>query len=187
MIDRQEYERLPVAYDAEVVVLGGGPAGVAAAVGAARAGMKTMLIEKNGYCGGMAVAGMSGAICGLYNSGKNRPAEQIVYGFAGEFRYHLDRRHAITAPYRFGDTWIAMHDPLVWKEVADDLLAESGVRVLFHAWVSDVIAENGEIRAVVIDGKDGRRIVAGRRFIDATGDGLVCAMAGVPFTMGKNG
>lgn len=184
---KDSYQDIPVNYDAEVLVIGGGPAGVAAAVAAARSGRKTMLIESYGFCGGMAVAGMSGAICGLFTSTKTGKPEQLVHGFAGEFYHHLQLRGAASEPFPFGDTRIVMHEPFVWKEVADDLLAESGVRILYHTLCTDVIVEDGEIKGVVIENKNGRQIISALRFIDATGDADVCARADVPYTFGKDG
>ena len=184
---KEAYEDLPIAYDVEVLVLGGGPSGVAAAVAAARSGMKVLMVEKNGFCGGMATAGMSGTICGLFTSCTQGKPEQMVFGFAGEFYHHLKLRRAISDPVPFGNTRLVVHEPFVWKEIADDLLAESGVQILFHTLCTDVIAKDGELKAVVIENKNGRQIISARRFIDATGDGDVCARAGIPFSFGKDG
>ncbi|MDR3220809.1 MAG: FAD-dependent oxidoreductase [Candidatus Accumulibacter sp.] len=183
----EERSQPPLAYETEVLVLGGGPAGVAAAVAAARSGMKTMLVERYGFCGGMATAGMSGAICGLFTSSKSQKPEQLAHGFAGEFYHHLQGRNAVSDPFPFGDTRIVMHDPFVWKEIADDLLLESGVNILFHTLFSDVIMQDGRIEAVVIENKKGRQVIGARYFIDATGDGDVCFRSGVPCSFGKDG
>lgn len=180
-------DELPVSYQTDILVIGGGSAGVASAVGAARQGQKTMMIERYGFCGGQATAGMSGAICGLFTSGKDKPIKQLVHGFAGEFYRQLKNRDAITEPFPFGETALVMHDPLVWKEVADDLLIESGVNILFHTIVVDVIVEDNKLVGVIIENKDGRSVIKAKRFVDATGDADICVKAGVPFTMGRNG
>lgn len=177
---------LPVTYDVDVLVVGGGPTGVAAATAAARAGENTLLIEKYGFCGGMATAGMSGAICGLFTSGKG-PHHQLVHGFAGEFYHHLKQRHAVSDPFPFGETRLVVHEPHTWKEIADDLLSESGVNVLFHTLATDVVMDGEQLRGVIIENKGGRQFITARRFIDATGDGDLCAKAGVPWTFGRNG
>ena len=84
-----------------------GAAGVAAAETIARQGLKVLLIERYGFCGGNAVAGLSGTICGLYLSSErlsNRP-EQAVFGFADRFRAAMAEAGGITAPQRYGRTW----------------------------------------------------------------------------------
>lgn len=177
---------LPVTYDVDVLIVGGGPTGVAAATAAARAGEKTLLIERYGFCGGMATAGMSGAICGLFTSGKG-PHEQLVHGFAGEFYQHLKHRGAVSDPFPFGETCLVVHEPHTWKEIADDLLADSGAKVLFHTLATDVVMEGNQLRGVIIENKNGRQLITARRFIDATGDGDLCVKAGVPYTCGRNG
>lgn len=184
---RDDARELAVSYEADVVVAGGGASGVAAAIGAARQGFRTLLLEKNGYCGGMATAGMSGTICGLFTSTSSGKPEQLVHGFADEFYKHLQARGGVTAPVPFGATALVVHDPHVWKETADDLLADQGVHVLFHTYVVDVIKDEQLIRGVIVENKNGRHVVMAKRFIDATGDGDLCARAKAPFVFGKNG
>lgn len=184
---QEHAQNLPIIYETDILVIGGGPAGVAAAVGAARQGEKTFLLERYGFLGGQATAGMSGAICGLFTSGKDKPIKQLVNGFAGEFYQLLKDRKAITEPFPFGDTALSIHDPLVWKEVADNLLIEAGVKILFHTLVTDVVIEKDHLVGVLIENKDGRSVIKAKRFIDATGDADICVKAGIPFTMGDNG
>ncbi len=82
MIARATDKRSTIAYDGDVLVVGGGAAGVAAAVSAAHAGMKVLLLEKYGFCSGAAVAGLSGTICGLYaaTDDNTKPPEQLMFG-----------------------------------------------------------------------------------------------------------
>ncbi|NIR60125.1 MAG: FAD-dependent oxidoreductase, partial [Gammaproteobacteria bacterium] len=90
-----------------------------------------LLVERYGFCGGNAVAGMSGTICGMYLSSErrsNRP-EQVVFGFTERFRQAMQEAGGITEPQRYGKTWTVTHDPLVWREVADSFLEEAGVHV----------------------------------------------------------
>lgn len=174
-----------IIYDVDVLVAGGGPAGVAAAVGAARRGKDTLLVEKNGYCGGMGT--INGAFCGYYTSAKEGPLTQLVHGFAGEFYDEMKQRGGIAEPYPFGDTYIVTNDHLVWRETADHLLEQSGARVLFHTMITDIIKKDGSIAEAVGQNKSGRFIIRAKRFIDATGDGDLCAGAGVPFTYGRDG
>ena len=98
---------LPVVAEVDVCVVGGGAAGVAAAETAARHGCSTLLVERYGFCGGNAVAGLSGTVCGLYLSSaraKNRP-EQVVFGFADFFKRAMEAAGGLTPPQRYGRTW----------------------------------------------------------------------------------
>lgn len=178
---------LPVIAEVDVLVAGGGPAGVAAATAAGRAGLNVLMIERYGFCGGMATAGMSGAVCGLFTSVKQGQPEQLVHGFAGEFYHHLQARHAVSDPFAFGATALVVHDPQVWKDIADDLLAASGARVLFHTLLTGVVMEDGRLSGVIIENKSGRQVIRAKRFVDATGDADLCVKAGVSHTVGRNG
>ena len=171
--------------DYDVIVAGGGPSGLAAAVAAARQGKKTLLIEKNGYLGGMGV--INGAICGLYTSTKQNSHRQLVKGFAGEFYALMQKRGGVAPPYPFGDTVIIVHDQIVWKECADELITQSGAEVMFHSVVTDVIKEGTILTGVQVYSKSGFQTIFAKRFIDCTGDGDLCVKAGAPFTVGKNG
>ena len=180
---------LPLLAEVEVCVVGGGAAGVAAAETAARHGKSVLLIERYGFCGGNAVAGLSGTICGLYLSSErnaNRP-EQAVFGFTERFRAAMAARGGITPPQRYGRTWTVTHDPLVWREVADDFLADVKVRLLFHSLVVGVVMQGEILRGVVVESKAGRGVVQAARFIDASGDADLVARAGLAFTLGQDG
>jgi len=180
---------LPVAARVEVCVIGGGAAGVAAAETAARHGKSTLLIERYGFCGGNAVAGLSGTLCGMYMSSernRNRP-EQVVFGFTERFRAAMAARGGITAPQRYGLTWTVTHDPLIWREAADEFLRQSGVAVLFHTLVVGVVVNGDRILGVAVESKAGRAVVLAERTVDASGDADVVFRAGLEFTMGQDG
>jgi hypothetical protein len=174
--------------DSDVVVAGGGAAGVAAAVPAARQGLRVVLVERYGFCGGGAVAGMSGTVCGLYAASENaaRP-QQVVFGFADEFVQLLESRGGLTPPVRYGKTWTRVHDPLIWREAADHLLREAGVQVLFHSTVTGVLLEGERIEGLVAYTKQGTVTVRSKITIDASGDADVLAMAGLPTFVGDDG
>jgi len=174
--------------DSDVVVAGGGAAGVAAAVTAARQGLRVVLVERYGFCGGGAVAGMSGTVCGLYAASENaaRP-QQVVFGFADEFVQLLESRGGLTPPVRYGKTWTRVHDPLIWREAADHLLREAGVQVLFHSTVTGVLLEGERIEGLVAYTKQGTVSVRSKITIDASGDADVLAMAGLPTFVGGEG
>jgi hypothetical protein len=174
--------------DSDVVVAGGGAAGVAAAVTAARQGLRVVLVERYGFCGGGAVAGMSGTVCGLYAASENAaPPQQVVFGFANEFVQLLESRGGLTPPVRYGKTWTRVHDPLVWREAADYLVHEAGVQVLFHSTVTGVLLEGDRIEGLVAYTKQGTVTVRGKITIDASGDADVLAMAGLPTFVGGEG
>ena len=186
VVDRRPVERL----DCDVLVVGGGAAGVAAAVTAARLGSKVVLLERYGFCGGAAVAGMSGTLCGLYlaSPGAAGSPEQVVHGFAGEFARALADRGGLTPPVRYGDTWTRVHDPMIWRDTADALLGSAGVRVVFHAVVTEVHLEGRErVAGVRAYTKAGKLDVFASTVIDASGDADVVAMAGLGTTLGDDG
>jgi hypothetical protein len=178
---------LPISYEVDVVVAGGGSAGVAAAVGAARLGQRVLMIEKYGFSGGMATAGMCGAICGLFSSSKSKTPVQLVNGFAGEFYNHMKSRNGVSKPVKFGYTAAPVHDPHVWIELADDLLTEAGVNILYHSYCVDVIKDGNYVEGVIVENKNGRHLVRAKQFIDATGDGDLAVWAGAPYVFGRNG
>jgi hypothetical protein len=179
---------LPVVADVDVLVVGAGAAGVAAATVAAEAGKTVILVEKYGFCGGAAVAGLSGTICGLYlATDRRRPPEQVVYGFTERFRVRLTARGGLTDPQLYGKTWTSAHDPLMWRETADDLLQAAGVRILFHTAVTDVLMDGDVHRGVVVQSNAGRAVIRARRTIDASGDAAVVARAGHRYVFGDDG
>lgn len=176
--------------DTDVVVAGGGAAGVAAAVTAARAGLRVTLVERYGFCGGGAVAGLSGTVCGLYEATDNREAapRQVVFGFADAFVQALETRGGLTPPLPYGKTWTRVHDPLVWRETADALLRDAGVETIYHATVTGVLCEGGErIEGVELWTKQGPVDVRAAVTIDASGDADLVAMAGFPAFIGDQG
>ena len=180
---------LPLLVAVDAVVAGGGAAGVSAATNLARKGHRTLLIERYGFCGGGAVAGMSGTVCGLFLSSErhtNRP-EQVVFGFADEFRARLASRGGLTEPQRYGKTWTVTHDPLVWRETADDFLTGAGVEILFHTQVVGVLRDGDTVRGLIVDTKSGLARIEARVVVDASGDADVVHRAGWATTRGRNG
>jgi hypothetical protein len=184
-----DVSRLPLVARVDVVVVGAGAAGVAAATVAAEAGASVLVVEKYGFAGGAAVAGMSGTVCGLYlatDDGDAAP-EQVVFGFTERFAGELAVRGGLTAPQRYGKTFTRAHDPLVWRETADALLTASGARILFHTNVIDVITEDGRYRGLVVASNAGVGVIRAARVIDASGDGAVVARGGGGYRFGADG
>jgi flavin-dependent dehydrogenase len=181
--------RPTLAFDTDLMVVGGGAAGLAAAVTAARAGLQVILLERYGFCGGAAVAGLSGTVCGLYAASEDvsRPPEQLVFGFAEEFIALLRSRGGITDPIRYGKTFTLVHDPLMWREAADHLLTGASVTVLYHALVTATLCNGDKVEGVEAWTKQGRARVTAKLTIDASGDADVAAMAGRETFMGHDG
>ncbi|MXN77770.1 FAD-dependent oxidoreductase [Burkholderia sp. 4701] len=173
---------------ADVLVAGGGATGLAAAVTAARQGCKVILVERYGFCGGGAVAGLSGTICGLYEaSDGDAPPRQMVHGFVDEFIAQMERRDGLSAPLKYGKTYTRVHEPLAWRETADALLAEAGVTTIYHAVVTEVLMDGDRVAGAQLYTKEGKVQVRAAVTIDATGDADLVSMAGLPTFMGDNG
>ena len=179
---------LPVLADVDVAVVGAGAAGVAAATVAAEAGASVLVIEKYGFAGGAAVAGLSGTICGMYLASEDAAGpEQVVYGFTDRFAGELTARGGLTAPQRYGKTFTSAHDPLVWRETADALLTAAGVRILFHTHVIDVLVEGEQYLGLAVASNAGVAAVRAARIIDASGDAAVVARGGGGYRFGDEG
>lgn len=176
--------------DTDVLVVGGGAAGVAAACTAARQGLRVLVLERYGFCGGGAVAGLSGTICGLYlaHEDRDQAPQRLVHGFVDEFINAMNARHGLTEPVRYGQTFTLVHDPHVWRESAEALLASQNVQVLYHAVVTGVLMDGNErVEGVTAYTKQGRLTVRAKMTIDASGDADVVAMAGLPTRVGHEG
>lgn len=166
----------------DIVVIGSGPAGVAAAVTAAHSGASVIVIEKYGFSGGQAVAGLSGTICGLYatSTDQSKSPEIIVGGFAQKFLTRLEDLAGVTGPIRYGNTYTRVHDPLIWRIAADQLLLEAKVKIRYHSTVIGVETNGPLITGVITSGVGGLTIVHADRFVDATGDASIVTLAGMP-------
>lgn len=179
VLDRRPTTRLST----DVVIVGGGAAGLAAACTAARRGLSVVLLERYGFCGGGAVAGMSGTVCGLYLASDNEgPPEKVCFGFVDEFIAEMEARNGLAPPTRYGRTYTRVHDPVIWRESADALLARAGIQVVYHCLVTQVITDGERIAGVVASTKAGRLEVRAQITIDASGDADVIAMADLPNT-----
>ena len=194
--------QIKVIRDADVVVVGGGPAGYAAAVAAARDGADTVLVERYGHLGGMATGGL---VMIFMPMSDGTPEQQIV-GLCQETIDRLDARGAAIHPrkedlgsndkqlvsnwkrYAFGvvDGKVRMSvtvDPEELKCVINDMVEQAGVKTYLHSWAAGTVVEDNTIRGVIIESKSGRQAILGKVVIDATGDGDIFASAGASFEM----
>jgi hypothetical protein len=162
---------------AAVLVAGGGPAGLGAAVAAARRGAKTLLIERYGFLGGMATAGLVNPFMSWHAGG-----EPLV---AGIFQEMLDRMAvkggfaAPRAPHAF--------DPEVFKLAADEMCAQAGVQVRLHSLLATVRSQGAKTTSISTEGKSGRERWGADIFVDCTGDADLAFRAGVPCDFGREG
>jgi hypothetical protein len=175
----------PVLGEYDVVVLGGGPAGIAASVAAARTGRSTLLIERYGFLGGMGTAAGVTNFCGLH-ANVHGDIRQVVHGVADDLLARIARLGGLNAPHAlFGKTVAQAYDTAAYKIAADDLMLSAGVHVLFHALAAGVLMDSEHrVKALLIETKSGRRAVLGQAFIDCSGDGDLAAWAGAPYEKG---
>jgi FAD dependent oxidoreductase len=173
----------PVHGEYEVVVVGGGPAGIMAAAAAARTGYSVILLERYGFLGGAGTAGGLSTFCGLHAKvhGEHR---RVIHGLADELLDRMGKLDGLSRPHLTINDGIQAQafDISIYKMAADDLVVGSGARLLFHALaVGAVMASEDAIDSVLIESKSGRAAIRGRIFIDASGDGDLAAWAGAPF------
>ncbi len=171
----------------DVLVAGGGLAGWAAAVSAAREGVRVLLIEKAGWLGGLGFSGATGlhSFFNIYGAFPGAPRLRVVAGLAQEL---VDRIQAAGGgvghiPMERGGDFVSMLTPVepeVAKAVAIQMCREAGVQLLLHTVVDEVRASAGHIEGLVVWNKSGRALVRAEQYIDATGDGDVAVAAGAP-------
>lgn len=174
-------------FSCDVLVVGGGPAGIAAAVASARNGADTILTELNGYLGGTGTAGMVNPFMTSYDTdGKT----QIIRGIFDEIVRRMEERGGAIHPskvplgtayagYRVaGHKNIAPFNAEALKKVSEDMCVESGVRLMYHLMLIDAENENGTVRAAYFATKDGIYKITAKVFIDCTGDADLAVAAG---------
>ena len=164
---------LRAAYEADVVVCGGGTAGVFAAISAAESGKRVLIVEQFGSLGGSATNGLVPPL--MHSHITDDPACSYI---------SIRLREKLKA-YGGVDVTGRAFDPTVLMVALEELCAEAGVQLLYHTFISDVLVENGTVKAIVAANKSGTVVIAGDIFIDCTGDGDVSVLAGAQYTKGN--
>jgi len=190
--------RALLAAQTDVLVVGGGPAGIGAAVGAAQAGARVVLAERYGFLGGNATAALVMPLMSFHTQRHvpehkgattllptdHGPGEPVI---AGVLKRLLEKLVAAggAIPPSLATGYVVPFDPEWLKLMALELLDEAGVQFLFHAFCSGVLETNGTISGAVFETKSGPLVVKAKAVIDCTGDGDLAVQAGAPFEIGR--
>ena len=168
----------------DVIVAGGGAAGVAAAVGAARSGARTLLVESSGALGGAATLKNVLSYCGLYTCG--RQARQVVFGVAEEVLEELRAIGGLSEVVRFRGV-VVLFDPESVKYVLDRVSQRHGIDVLLHTMAVGGARADGRFTNVTVHDRNGVRQIAAHAFVDASGDADLAALGGASTRYGNHG
>lgn len=174
---------LPVIGEYDVVVCGGGPAGLLAATAASRAGRSTLLIEKYGFLGGAGTMGGLATFCGMHARSYGTDI-QSVHGYVDELLERMAAMDGLNRPHLSVDDRVAAlsYDISALKIAADELVLAGGAELLFHTSVVGLVkSDDATIDSVIVESKSGRGAIRARFFIDGTGDGDLAAWSGAPF------
>ncbi len=160
-----------------MLVIGGGSAGLAAAISAARMGAQTLLIERGGSLGGMAPAALVHSICGLYRLPENAVVAVFANpGFATEFATRLIRAGGANGPVRMGRVDVLLQQPTAFARLADDMVRETeNLRVLFH---SELISVSADFRSAIVSCRGRTETLSATAILDASGDAVAAALGG---------
>lgn len=195
MTTRTYSRSMEVEKHSEVLVVGSGPAGLAAAISAARSGASVRMIERFGFLGGNLTAALVGPCMTSFSlDGRT----QLVRGIFDEFVRRMEREGGAVHPsetkngtpyagfIRFGHDAVTPFDVESAKRVSMEMALEAGVELLLHTWAFDAIVEDGVVRGVVVLNKSGVTYLPADTVIDATGDGDIAAFAGAEFKIGRD-
>jgi len=192
----------PVKAETEVLVIGGGSAGVSAAVAAARNGAEVILVERLGYLGGLATGGLiillltlddgcgRQVISGLCQEVTERIAQRGAAYFPPKSEWGSEEEALIRRDQRWGLVWghgphrvrySVAYDPEEFKFALDQMIEEAKVRMLLHAYACDALVEGGRLTAVTFQSKTGRFAILAKVIIDASGDGDIFTSAGAAY------
>ena len=163
---------------ADVVIIGGGAAGIAASVSAAESGLKVILIERYGFLGGLATAAMVGTICGLYYRRGKHP-EFAVRGFAKSFAEGVASKSGTQAQCYAEGLYFLPYEPHVFEQEASERLHQAGVVVYLNTELDDIKIENTNIQEIAAITQEGKITIQTKAVVDCTGDALVSNLAGL--------
>ena len=177
--------RTPLYGEFDVVVLGGGPAGIAAAVSAARHGAQALVVERYGFLGGMGTAAGVTNFCGLH-ANVHGTIVQVVHGVADELLERMRALDGLNEPHLvFGKILAQAYDTAAFKCAADAMLLGAGAEILFHASAVGVVrSDGGAAGALLVETKSGRFAIRARTFVDCSGDGDLAHFAGAAMEHG---
>jgi hypothetical protein len=177
----EKEKKTPITDEAEVVVAGGGPAGVAAATASARLGLKTMLIERYGHLGGMATGGLVITLVETkrYGIGVVKETIERLRGLGGaNLRSQGGEPNEWIEGASFTGAECINVDPELLKYVLNEMVMKAGVDLLMHSLIVGVDVEDDVIKNIILEDKSGRHAITGKMFVDATGDADVAAASG---------
>ncbi len=166
--------------EADVIVAGGGPAGIAAALAAAQAGAKVILVERYGFLGGTATAALM-CVFATFSNGR----EQVIKGMA-EMLFNAVKQAGGSDNDCAKDAWLWV-DLEVLKQVALEMLLKAKVQVLLHTLVSEPVLAEHLVKGLIVDNKSGRQAITAAVTVDATGDADILARSGGEFDIGGDG
>jgi hypothetical protein len=169
--------KIPVLAETDVLVIGGGPAGTAAAIAASRAGAETYLVERYNHLGGLWTGGLVLPLLSTHAVDKNNRRKQVIFGIGGEMSDRLKKLGM--SIYEVNP----VIDPEAGKYVLDEMIMEAGVKMVYHTWASNVIMDGNAIKGVILENKSGRMAILAKVVIDCTGDGDIFSLAGENFDM----
>ena len=169
---REPEQMLEVVDSCDVLVVGGGPSGVAAAIASSRAGAHTILLERYNHLGGLWTGGLVLPLLSTHGINEHNKHQKVLFGIGDEIAQRLF------------DLGMCIHevnpvvDPEAAKFVMDEMMKESGVKTYYHCWASNLISGNNTIEAVILETKSGRVAIKPKTVIDCTGDGDIMHLAG---------